>query len=271
MKTYTDRYRVVPGRKCRLADWDPDDTADAPGKSKGRKQLAENVAALTELQHRLYADGRHALLIVLQGMDAAGKDGTIRHVMGAINPQGCRVHSFKQPTARELRQDFLWRIHAAVPPRGMIGIFNRSHYEDVLIVRVRKLAPKNIWSARYNHINAFEQLLADHHVHILKFYLHIGKDEQKRRFLRRQRDPERNWKLSPSDAEERKLWDDYQTAYEAALSKCSTAYAPWFVIPSNKKWFRNLAVSQIIRERMASLDLRYPDAEFDVSRIVFDD
>lgn len=268
---YTKRYIVKPGAKLKLADRDPRDTADAEKKSEGRKQLAENVAALTDLQHLLYADARHSLLIVLQGMDAAGKDGTIRHVMSGVNPQGCRVHSFKQPSDRELRQDFLWRIHQHAPGKGMIGIFNRSHYEDVLIVRVRNIVPKAVWSKRYEHINQFEKLLADHHVHILKFYLHISKEEQKKRFLRRQSDATRNWKLSPSDAEERKLWDAYQEAYEAALSTCSTSHAPWFVIPSDRKWFRNLAVSQIIREKLESLDLRFPEAKFDVSKIVFED
>jgi len=267
---YSERYRVRPGRKPDLSDRATNDTADAEKKSHGRKQLADNVNALSDLQHLLYADGRHALLIVLQGMDAAGKDGTIRHVMSGVNPQGCRVHSFKQPTDRELRQDFLWRIHQHTPRRGMIGIFNRSHYEDVLIVRVRELAPKAVWSKRYDHINAFEKLLSDHHVHILKFFLHISKDEQKKRFLRRQKDQARNWKLSPSDAEERTLWDEYMAAYEAALTKCSTDYAPWFVIPSDRKWFRNLAVSQIIREKLESLDLRYPAPTFDVSELTFD-
>ncbi len=267
---YTERYRVKPGAKLNLSKRDPRDTADAEKKSHGRKQLAENVKALADLQHLLHADGRHALLIVLQGMDAAGKDGTIRHVMSGVNPQGCRVHSFKQPTERELRQDFLWRVHQNVPRLGMIGIFNRSHYEDVLIVRVRNLVSKAVWSKNYEHINAFEKLLSDSHVHILKFYLHISKEEQKKRFLRRQNDEKRNWKLSPSDAEERKLWDAYTEAYEAALSKCSTAYAPWFVIPSDRKWFRNLAVSQIIRENLESLDLRFPEPKFDVSKISFD-
>ncbi len=267
---YSELYRVKPGRPAALSKRDTRDTADAEKKSHGRKQLTANVKALADLQHRFYADGRHALLIVLQGMDAAGKDGTIRHVLSGVNPQGCRVHAFKQPSDRELRQDFLWRIHQHTPRRGMIGIFNRSHYEDVLIVRVRKLAPKPVWTKRYDHINAFEKLLADNHVHILKFFLHISKDEQKKRFLRRQKDQTRNWKLSPSDAEERKLWDEYMEAYEAALAKCSTGYAPWFVIPSDRKWFRNLAVSQIIREKLESLDLRYPEPVFDVSKISFD-
>jgi len=268
--SFSQLFQVQPGHKANLPKRDPSDTADIASKSDGQKQLENNLADLERLQHVLYADARHAVLIVLQAMDAAGKDGTIRHVMSSVNPQGCRVTSFKQPTAKDLSHDFLWRIHQATPALGEIGIFNRSHYEDVLIVRVRQFAPKEVWSKRYEHINHFEKLLTDSGVHILKFFLHISKDEQKKRFLRRQSDPSRNWKLSPSDAEERKRWDDYMAAYEDALTKCSTPHAPWYVIPSDKKWFRNVAVSHIIAEKLASLDLRFPEPKFDVSKIKFD-
>jgi PPK2 family polyphosphate:nucleotide phosphotransferase len=267
---YSHRFRVKPGEKAHLSQRDTSDTVGIKTKKEGRTLLARNVAELERLQHLLYADGRHALLIVLQGMDAGGKDGTIRHVMSSVNPQGCRVTSFKQPTPHELKHDFLWRVHQATPALGEIGVFNRSHYEDVLIVRVRDIVPKRVWSKRYAHINNFEKLLTDSGVHILKFFLHISKEEQKQRFLRRQNDPSRNWKLSPSDANERALWDAYMAAYEDALTKCSTDYAPWFVIPSDKKWFRNLAISQIIADKMASLDLRFPEPTFDVSTITFD-
>jgi PPK2 family polyphosphate:nucleotide phosphotransferase len=187
--------------------------------------------------------------------------------MGPVNPQGCRVTSFKVPTPEELSHDFLWRVHRAVPPKGMIGIFNRSHYEDVLVVRVRKLAPKAVWSKRYRHINAFERLLADGGVHIVKFFLHISPDEQLERLKARLEDPTKHWKANPKDFDERKYWGDYTAAYEDALSKCSTKHAPWFVIPANRKWFRNLAVSEILVETLESLDMKLPEAEFDVSKI----
>ena len=203
-------------------------------------------------------------------MDAGGKDGTIRHVMTGVNPQGCKVTSFKAPSDEEIDHDFLWRIHKAVPGKGEIGIFNRSHYEDVLIVRVHDLVPKSVWSKRYAQINAFEQNLATSNATILKFYLHISKDEQKERFQERIDRPEKNWKVNPADFEERKYWDDYTRAYEEMLKRCSTDVAPWFVIPSNKKWFRNFAVSQIIVEALEALDMKYPKPTCDVSKIVLE-
>jgi PPK2 family polyphosphate:nucleotide phosphotransferase len=215
------------------------------------------------LQNKFYAEKKRALLIVLQGMDTAGKDGTIRHVMSGINPQGCSVTAFKVPNSEELSHDFLWRIHKAVPERGMIGIFNRSQYEDVLVVRVHKLVPKDIWQARYDEINRFERNLAENDVKILKFFLHISKEEQKKRLDDRLHDPHKKWKLSKADGKERKLWDDYVAAYEAMLHQCSTEYAPWFIIPSDHKWFRNLAVSRIIVETLEGFDMHFPQSPED--------
>jgi PPK2 family polyphosphate:nucleotide phosphotransferase len=229
--------------------------------------LAENVGHLEELQYKLYADNRHALLVVLQALDAGGKDGTIRHVMTGFNPQGCHVTSSKVPSAEEADHDYLWRIHKALPPRGDIGIFNRSHYEDVLVVRVHDLVPKKVWSRRYDQINAFEKILAENGMTIVKFFLHISKEEQKRRFQARLDDKAKHWKLAAGDFEERKHWDDYVEAYEDCLRRCSTAHAPWYVIPSDKKWFRNLAVSSILVETLEALDLEYPEPSLDISTI----
>ena len=258
---------VKPGKKLKLSDHDPDDSHGLT-KDMADRQLVKYRAKLDQLQELLYAGRQHALLIVLQAMDAGGKDGTIRHVMEGVNPQSCDVASFKAPTALELGHDFLWRVHNVVPIKGNIGIFNRSHYEDVLIARVHKLVPKSVWSKRYAHINDFERMLADSGVKILKFFLHISKDEQKRRFEQRLADPNKRWKVSPADFAERKLWDQYMIAFEAALSKCSFDWAPWYVIPANKKWFRNCAVSQIIVEALESLDMEYPKIAFDPAHIV---
>ena len=215
----------------------------------------------------LYVEGRRSLLICLQGLDAAGKDGTIKHFLGAMNPQGCTVTQFRQPSAEEAAHDFLWRVHRATPGRGDVAIFNRSHYEDVLVVRVHDLVPKSVWSLRYERINAFEQELIDHDTQILKFFLHISSEEQLVRFRARLEDPTKQWKISESDYEERRLWGDYMTAYEEALSRCSTEHAPWFVIPSNHKWFRNLAVARIVVEHLESLNLSYPKPTVDLERI----
>jgi PPK2 family polyphosphate:nucleotide phosphotransferase len=222
---------------------------------------------LRELQHLLYADRRHSLLIVLQALDAGGKDGTIRHVMSGVNPQGCEVTSFKAPSHEDLDHDFLWRVHHAVPRRGDIGIFNRSHYEDVLVVRVHKIVPKSVWPERYEQINDFEKMLTANGVTILKFFLHISKDEQLRRFQSRLSDPAKNWKLSLPDFSEREHWDEYMEAYEDALTKCSTKNAPWYVIPSNQKWFRNYAISCIVIEALERMKLKFPPASIDVSQI----
>jgi PPK2 family polyphosphate:nucleotide phosphotransferase len=258
---------VTPGTKVTLSDRDPGNTL---GWEKGHAMRAswkKAIQRVDDLQYLLYAEHKRALLVILQGRDAAGKDGTIRHVMSGVNPQGCTVTSFKVPTPEEAAHDFLWRIHKAVPPAGDIGIFNRSHYEDVLVVRVHDLVPKEVWSRRYGQINAFEQILAENHVKILKFFLHISKDEQRKRFEKRIDDKKRNWKISEDDFAERKFWDDYTKAYEEMLSRSSTPEAPWFVIPANKKWFRNLAVSHIIAETLESMKMKFPEPKVDVSKI----
>jgi PPK2 family polyphosphate:nucleotide phosphotransferase len=260
-------FIVRPGKKVNLAGYDPDAT---PGFKKGAEEqevTAKSIERLDKLQYLLSAENKHAVLVVLQGMDGSGKDGTIRHVMSGLNPQACKVTCFKVPTPEEAGHDFLWRIHRAVPARGQIGIFNRSHYEDVLAVRVHGLAPKRVWSERYDQINRFERYLADNNVIVLKFFLHISKDEQRKRILQRIDDPARNWKLSPADFAERKYWPDYLKAYEAVLSRCSTPAAPWFIIPANKKWYRNLAVARILVEALSALDMKFPKPAFDLSRV----
>ncbi len=261
-----DKLVVRPDKRITLADWDPGDTLGLD-KEAAAEKTEQNIARLDELQYLMYAEHRRALLVVLQGMDGAGKDGTIRHVMRGLNPQGCRVTSFKAPSTEEAAHDFLWRVHRAVPPSGEVAIFNRSHYEDVLAARVRKLVPKNVWTRRYDHINRFEQLLTDSSVVVVKFFLHISKDEQRRRFEERLRDPTKQWKLSPSDFEDRKHWDDYVAAYEDALTRCGTSDAPWLIVPADKKWFRNFAVSRILVETLEALDMRFPKPTVDVSRI----
>jgi len=258
------RLIVKPGSRVHLKDFDPDDTL---GFDKNNQLIQKNVDRLRELQQVLYADRRYAPLIVLQGMDASGKDGTIRHVMSGLNPQGVQVTSFKVPTEEEREHDFLWRIHKAAPRRGDIGIFNRSHYEDVLVVRVHQLVSKSVWSSRYEQINDYENILNENSTRILKFFLHIGKDEQLRRFQQRLSDPKRNWKLSLPDFKEREHWDEYMEAYEAALSECSTKHAPWYVIPANQKWFRNYAISSIAIDALEQMKLKYPEASIDLASI----
>ncbi|HUL41994.1 MAG TPA: polyphosphate kinase 2 family protein, partial [Burkholderiales bacterium] len=222
---------------------------------------------LRELQDLLYAERRHSLLICLQAMDTGGKDGTINHVLAAMNPQGCRVAPFRQPSAEEAAHDFLWRVHRAAPGRGEVVIFNRSQYEDVLVVRVHKIVPKEVWSLRYDRINTFEKGLVEHDTHILKFYLHMSKDEQLKRFKERLDDSTKQWKISEADYKERRFWDDYMAAYEDALSRCSTEHAPWFVIPADHKWFRNLAVARIVVEHLEGLKLNYPKPTVDIEQI----
>lgn len=265
--TLSEKLLVRAGKSVTLTDWDPGDTFGFTKGADTQRKIDKSIARLDELQYVMYAEHRRALLVVLQGMDGAGKDGTIRHVMSGLNPQGCRVTPFKAPTAEEADHDFLWRVHHAVPRRGDIAIFNRSHYEDVLIARVRKLVPKDVWSRRYDHINHFERLLGDSEVLVVKFFLHISKDEQKRRFEERLHDPTKQWKLSPSDFEDRKYWEDYAAAYEDVLERCNGAHAPWFIVPANKKWFRDLAVSQILVHMLEALDMRFPKPSFDVSQL----
>ncbi len=260
---------VEPGTRVRLADHDPDENG---GLSKDAPEIEERLEAararMTELQGRLYAESKQALLIVLQAMDAGGKDGTIRHVMRGVNPQGCSVTSFKAPTAEELAHDFLWRIHRHTPAKGLIAVFNRSHYEDVLIVRVRKLVPKRVWSRRYAQINAFEKLLHDSGTRVLKLFLHISAEEQKTRLQARLQDPTKRWKFNPEDLKEREAWDDYVTAYEEALTECSTEYAPWHVIPANRKWYRNLVVADLVADTLEAMDPKWPKPVGDLEGIV---
>ncbi len=259
--------QIPPGEKIRLADFDPDHTGNYKDKDEAKAETEKNIERMAELQEILYAQGKHALLIILQAMDAAGKDGTIKQVMSGVNPQGCVVTSFKAPTPRELAHDFLWRVHQHAPPKGYLGIFNRSHYEDVLIVRVHNLVPEKIWRERYDHINHFEKLLADHGVTILKFFLHISKEEQKARMEKRIADKTKNWKFNAADLKERALWDDYMHAYDDAINKCNTPWAPWHIIPANKKWYRNLVISARIVEALESLDLRYPPAPEGIEKV----
>lgn len=253
--TLSQKIQIGSGKKFSLSDRDPSDKMGFD-KDRSDELLEEHRRKLEEFQYSLYAKKHRAVLIVLQGMDTSGKDGVIRHVFSGVNPQGCQVTSFKEPTAEELEHDFLWRIHKAVPRKGMIGIFNRSHYEDVVIVRVHGLVPKSVWSARYEHINAFEKMLADSGVLILKFFLHISKDEQEKRLKARLDDPQKRWKSNPRDKKERKKWPAYMQAYEDALKRCHTPWAPWFVVPSDRKWARNLAVSEILVEALKKAHAR---------------
>jgi PPK2 family polyphosphate:nucleotide phosphotransferase len=253
-------YLVKPDKKLKLSDFDPSDTGKFKDKDDAKDDVAANLAKLKDLQEVLYAQAKYAVLVVFQAMDAGGKDGAIEHIFSGVNPQGCSVTSFKTPSHLELAHDYLWRYQCAAPTKGMIGIFNRSHYESVLVERVKDIAPKKVWSKRYDHLNAFEQVLADENTVIMKFYLNISRDEQKRRLEERLKDPKKNWKFNPQDLEERKRWDDYMEAFADAIGKCSTRAAPWYVIPSNKKWFRNWAVSDIIVRTLEELDLAYPQA-----------
>lgn len=249
---------VPPGKRIRLADFDPAYTGNIKGRKEAAEELEANIEALAELGYRLYAENRRALLLVLQGMDTSGKDGTIRHVMRGFNPQSCQVTSFKQPSLEELAHDFLWRIAKALPCKGNIGIFNRSHYEDVLVVRVHGLVPAKEWKSRYERIVAFEKLVTDGMTRIVKVFLHISKKEQRRRLQSRLADPTKRWKFDKSDLEERKLWDEYQRAYEDALTRCNTKFAPWYIVPADHKWYRNLVVSRILRETLEEMDPRFP-------------
>ena len=253
-------YRIVPGCPVRLKEFDPDDTGSYKKRDKEKAKAAadELIATLDQLQERLYADGTRALLIVLQGMDTSGKDSTIRSVMSGVNPQGCNVVSFKAPSAEELAHDFLWRVHQRVPPRGHIGIFNRSHYEDVLITRVHGWISGKVAKRRFNQINEFEEMLAENGTAILKCFLHISKEEQKSRLEDRIRDPEKRWKWNSGDLEERKLWEEYMTAFEEVIAATSTDHAPWYIVPANRKWYRNLVVAQLVVNALTAMKISTP-------------
>jgi len=252
-------YLVEPGKKLKLDKRDTSDKGKFEDREEAEVVVAKNLAKLAELQGVLYAESKRSLLVVFQAMDAGGKDGAIRHIFSGVNPQGCQVTSFKSPSPLERAHDFLWRVHAQCPPKGMIGIFNRSHYEDVLIVRVHNIVPKAVWGRRYDHINSFERMLADEGTVILKFFLHISPEEQKQRLQARLDDPEKNWKFNPEDLAERKHWDDYMEAFEDALEATSMKYAPWYVVPSDRKWFRNWVISDTIVRALKDMDLKYPD------------
>ncbi len=261
---------VKPGTKLKLADIDPEATPGCANKEEGQARLEKNINRLSVLQYLLYAEGQRSVLAVLQGIDAGGKDGTIRKVMSGLNPQGVVVTSFKAPAGEEKDHDYLWRVHKAMPRKGQIGIFNRSHYEDVLIVRVHNMVPREVWRKRYEQINHFEEMLHESGTEILKFFLYISKDEQKKRFEERISDPERSWKFNVEDLKERLHWDEYVEAFEAALEECSSSYAPWYVIPANRKWYRNLAVSEILLETMEGMAMQYPKATTDLEKITFE-
>ena len=264
---YSQKFLIKPGSKVSLRDIDPDFKDTYKYKDDVVKFTELNIKKLQELQELLYAEHKRALLICLQAIDAGGKDGTIRHVIGAMNPQGCKVACFKQPTSLENDHDFLWRAHRDVPAKGEITVFNRSHYEDVLVVRIHNLAPKEAWSKHYEQINNFEKCLAENNTHIIKFFLHINKDEQLKRFKERLDDPSKHWKISEADYTERERFDDYVKAFDDMLSKCSTDYAPWFVIPANHKSFRDFAVSQILVEYLEGLHMAYPPPSVDIDQI----
>ena len=268
MSDLVKKFAVKPGSRVKLRGIDPNYHGHHVSHEDALSDIQSDVQKMNRLQYLMYAERKHSLLIVLQGLDAAGKDGIIRHIFTGMNPQGCRVAKFMQPTPEELNHSFLWRVEPHVPGRGEVAIFNRSHYEGVLVVRVHQLVPASVWSKRYEQINAFEKMLAvDNDTTILKFLLHISKDEQLARFKQRLDDPSRHWKISESDYEERKYWDDYIQAFDDMLRKTSTSYAPWFVIPSNHKWFRDLAVSHIITSTLEDLDMKLPKPTVNIADI----
>ena len=260
-------FRVKPASAMSLGRFDTDATPGVKDKAAALNQLSRDVERLAELQYTLFAENRRSVLIVLQAMDAAGKDGVVRHVLSGLNPQGCRVTSFKVPAGEERTHDFLWRIHRQVPAHGEIGVFNRSHYEDVLVARVHNLVPEPVWKARYAHINAFEKMLVDSGTTICKFFLHVGRKEQLKRLATRLDDPARNWKVAEADFTERGYWKDYVKAYEEVLERCSTPWAPWHVIPADHKWYRNYAVSEVLRQTLESMDLRLPKPAVDITAL----
>ena len=264
-----NRYRILSGTRLKLADWDPNDKSEFPrSKKEGRQHLLELNTELEALQELLYAEHKHQMLIVLQAMDTGGKDGTIRHVFEGVNPSGVRVASFKVPSNDELDHDYLWRVHKQTPRKGEIVIFNRSHYEDVLVVRVHNLAPENVWRKRYNQIIDFERLLSEEGSTILKFFLHINKAEQKSRLQARLDESRKRWKFSLGDLEERKLWVEYMKSYEETISRTSTDWAPWYIVPSNRKWYRNLVIAKIIIETLKNLDMKFPQPQENLDQII---
>lgn len=264
------KQALISKGNVKLSEFNASDTGGFT-KTTAREEESKLEQRLVELQERLYASSKQALLIILQGMDTSGKDGAVKSVFDVVNPNGIRIANFKAPSLDDLSHDFLWRVHREVPPKGMIGIFNRSHYEDVLVVRVNGLAPESVWKARYEQINQFEKLLTDTGTRILKFYLHISKDEQKERLQARLDDPAKHWKFNTGDLKVREQWNDYMSAYEDALSKCNTDYAPWHIVPANKKWYRNLVITRKVVEALDSMNLKFPESTEDLSKVVIPD
>jgi PPK2 family polyphosphate:nucleotide phosphotransferase len=268
MSNYRKKVVVKPGSVVRLKHFDPDYRGKHESHKSALSEIQENLKKMDELQYRMYAENKHSLLIVLQGLDAAGKDGVVRHVLTGMNPSGCVSVNFKQPTKDELAHDFLWRVHPHAPAKGAIAIFNRSHYEDVLVARVHGLVPEKVWSKRYDQINDFERLITtENNTTILKFFLHISKEEQLARFRKRLDDPARQWKISDSDYKEREYWGEYLKAFEDVLTRTSTGHAPWFIIPSDHKWFRDLAISQIIVRQMEDMNMQLPKPSVNLTEI----
>jgi PPK2 family polyphosphate:nucleotide phosphotransferase len=268
MSNYLKKLIVKPDSKIRLKHFDPDYHGKHESRESALPEIQKNLQKMEQLQYLMYAENKHSLLLVLQGLDAAGKDGVVRHVLTGMNPEGCVSVNFKQPTKEELAHDFLWRVHPHVPGKGSVVIFNRSHYEDVLVARVHKLVSEKVWSKRYDQINDFEQLIAtENNTTILKFFLHISKQEQLERFKKRLDDPARQWKISDSDYKERDYWKDYTEAFEDVLTRTSTEHAPWFIIPSNHKWFRDLAISQIITRAMEEMNMQTPKPTVNLTQI----
>lgn len=264
-------YRIRPGTKVKLTDFDPSGETELAGdKERGLALLEQMKSDLQELQRMFYAGRRHRLLIILQGMDGSGKDGTVRSVFSGIDPHGFRVVSFKSPTPAELDHDYLWRVHRETPAKGEIAVFNRSHYEDVIAVKVKNLAPKAAWEKRYDHIVNFERMLTDEGTTILKFFLHISREEQRRRLEARLQNPDKHWKFNPEDIADRRLWPQFSEAYEEVLTRTSTAESPWFVVPANRKWYRNAVLSSIVRETLVKLDLKYPSPSWDLSKVIIE-
>ena len=265
------QFMVKPGDKVKLSEWKPDDTGEFKGgKKEGLAELEKLNGKLEPLQELLYAEHKHKLLVVLQAMDTGGKDGVIRRVFDGVNPSGVRVVSFKAPSADELDHDYLWRVHKNVPGKGEMVVFNRSHYEDVLVVRVHNLVPPEVWSKRFDQVNAFEKMLAENGTTILKFFLHIDLDEQKERLQARLDDPTKRWKFRLGDLAERKRWSEYTQAYEDVLSKTSTKHAPWYIVPANRKWFRDLLISTVLVETLEGLKMKYPEPEENLDGVMIE-
>jgi len=264
----TNLVAVKPGQKVHLKEIDADATGDYKTKDETKARLEKLLARRDALQERLYAESKRSLLIVFQALDTGGKDGAAKHLLEGLNPAGIHVAAFKAPTSSELAHDFLWRIHAQTPPRGFIGVWNRSHYEDVLVARVHKLVPENVWRARYGQINDFERMLSENGTVIVKFYLHISKDEQHKRLQARLDDPAKHWKFSTGDLTERKLWDEYQSAFDDALTQCSTEHAPWNIVPANHKWARDIAIAERVNAALEEMNPQFPDISFDPKEVV---